>query len=101
MPKKAIPQTQTSTRPEYRNMSKSEVLAAIATGEAANPVESEVTRLAIAYFEKYKNSRQKHGNVPPQIMFVGCTCPLENVAVEMMTDLVIRQGLWPARTTVH
>lgn len=78
-----------AARPEFRNLSESEVWNAIKDDAFAdNPITAEVTRLVVAYMCTFKACAKRKGPVPPDILHVEVHWPIERVAVLMVMSYI-------------
>jgi hypothetical protein len=91
-----------AARPEFVNLSESEVWKAIACDdECANPVTAEVTRLALGFMALFKACVERRGHAPHEMMPVKVRCPIEKVAVLMVVTFLDEQASAMYRAPVH
>ncbi|MFN7112849.1 MAG: hypothetical protein ACK4PK_00640 [Alphaproteobacteria bacterium] len=76
--------------PEFLYLSEREVWQALDSRADLNAIEAEVTRLVARFFTQYKNYIEANGldNLPPHIMHVAASCPIERVAVKIMVRYI-------------
>lgn len=71
-----------TTRPEFRELSEDDVLAAVANDDyGESPITAEVTRLGVEFMARFRAYVEEHGYFEPRIMQADAQCPIEKVAI--------------------
>ncbi len=87
-------------KPEFARFSEAEVWAAIDRNDD-NRIACEVTRLICCFWKKFLDCAKKYQNIPPEILHVSVHCPIERVAVVMLTDYIRSGTGHPLNLTLH
>jgi hypothetical protein len=72
----------------FRNHSRKEIEAALASLDPANPIALEVDRLVEAYAGNFKAHVERLGYFPSTILHSAPRWPIEAVAMELMTQAI-------------
>lgn len=77
-----------SARPEFTNLTESEVMTALADPDPNNPIACEVARLVEAYTENFRAYVKRLGYFPATILTHSASCPVEAVAKQLTTQTI-------------
>ena len=72
-------------RPEFRNLTKSAVLAALDDPDPKNPIAVEVARLIAAYTDNVQQ-HVRLGGMPSDMLRVNGRWPIEEIAMRLASD---------------
>jgi hypothetical protein len=74
--------------PEFRQLSESEVHAALNDTDERNPVACEVARLIKGYMENFSAHVERIGRIPESILHVTPKTAIEAVAMRLTTETI-------------
>jgi hypothetical protein len=79
------------TKPEFRNLSESAVLAALDDPDPKNPIAIEAARLVAAYTDNVQQ-HVRLGGMPFDMLRVKAHCPIEEIAMRLASDAFREAG---------
>jgi len=74
------------TTPPFRALDEEAIRAALADPNPENPVAVEVARLIGGYTKNFQHHVERLGHIPPTILRVKGSCPIEEVAINLTTE---------------
>jgi hypothetical protein len=73
---------------EFRDLTEDAVVAALQDPDPANPIAIEVARLIAAYTRNFKQHVERLGRIPPDILHLKGSSPIEAVAMRLTTEVI-------------
>ena len=73
---------------EFHALSQDDVMDALEDINPDNPIAVEISRLMDGYLSNFTEHVEKIGHIPPSILRSTGSCPIETVAMELVSDTI-------------